>query len=310
MLDEGLFIITPALIKEQSAGAGASAASSSSSVVTKTVPLVPGHPRPVAMVCIAEKGYLSVQVETHSVPGHASVPPIATAIGTIARAAAAVESSPMPLHFSRGDPAWLLFEHLAPSFESFAMKVVCANLWLFGGLFMRVLASKPKTAALVRTTSALTMISAGEKENVLPSKASLVCNHRVLAADISTAGKADELKCSPCWSDGWAKNVLSHDIRSICSGGVCARHIDDVAADCELVAEAAKTGLEPEDQDLIVLDADARLQAEAKQPTATVSAFTATSTPPSWVSDPSHAAFGDIRETIWEVFSDPGGLIC
>ena len=90
MLDEGLFII--------SAGG--------------KQPLIPGHHRPVAMVCVAEKGYVTVKASTHTVPGHASVPPKHTAIGVLGKAAVNIEDTPMPLHFRRGDPAWLMFESL------------------------------------------------------------------------------------------------------------------------------------------------------------------------------------------------------
>ena len=63
------------------------------------------------------------------------------------------------------------------------MRAVMANLWLFGPLVKRILTMKPLTAVLVRTTSALTIFTAGTKNNVLPSEASAVVNHRIHPQD-------------------------------------------------------------------------------------------------------------------------------
>ncbi len=58
-----------------------------------------------------------------------------------------------------------------------------ANLWLFGGWVRRKLEAEPRTAALLRTTTAPTMLSAGVKDNILPRQARAVLNFRVLPGD-------------------------------------------------------------------------------------------------------------------------------
>ncbi|CAF4920591.1 unnamed protein product, partial [Rotaria socialis] len=50
-------------------------------------------------------------------------------------------------------------------------------------LIQLALAQKPGTNALQRTTSAVTLISGGEKENILPTSASATINHRIHTAD-------------------------------------------------------------------------------------------------------------------------------
>jgi carboxypeptidase PM20D1 len=53
-----------------------------------------------------------------------------------------------------------------------------SNIWLFGSVIQWVLTRKPGTDALQRTTTAVTLISGGEKENVLPTSASATVNRK------------------------------------------------------------------------------------------------------------------------------------
>lgn len=153
MLDEGLFIIDG---------------------------VIPGHTKPVAMVCVAEKGYLTLKLSVSMAPGHASSPPKESTIGVLAGAVKRLEENPLPLHFE--GVARNMFEHLAHGF-SLPLRLIVSNFWLFGGLFKRILGSKPQTSTIVRTTTALTIFKAGEKSNVMPAEAYAVVNHRVHVAD-------------------------------------------------------------------------------------------------------------------------------
>lgn len=63
------------------------------------------------------------------------------------------------------------------------MKLIYANLWLFRNLLAIVLSGDPMGNSLVRTTSAVTLISGGQKENVIPSEASALVNHRIHPMD-------------------------------------------------------------------------------------------------------------------------------
>ena len=79
-------------------------------------------------------------------------------------------------------PARALAEGLAPLLP-FGQRLALANLWLLGPVLERVYAGAPTTAALVRTTQAVTMLQAGTKENVLPQSARAVVNLRLLPGD-------------------------------------------------------------------------------------------------------------------------------
>jgi len=141
--------------------------------------VVPGHVAPVAMICVAEKGMVTLKLTTSCDPGHASMPPKEGAVGILARALDKLERHPFPAHMSAAGP---LFSALRGGFR-WPMQLIMSNLWLFAPLLKLVLASKPKTATLVRTTTALTVVRSGEKSNVLPSTATALVNHRIHPAD-------------------------------------------------------------------------------------------------------------------------------
>lgn len=141
---------------------------------------IPGVTEHVALIGIAEKGYLSLQLSVAGAGGHSSIPPNETAIGILARAVDAVERHPMPARLDGGAAA--LFDTLAPEM-SFGMKLLFANQWLTRPLILRELAKQPATNATIRTTTAPTMLRAGDKENVLPASATAVVNFRLLPGD-------------------------------------------------------------------------------------------------------------------------------
>jgi carboxypeptidase PM20D1 len=77
-----------------------------------------------------------------------------------------------------------MFDAVGPHMP-FAQRLVFANRWLFTPLIERQLAASPTSNALIRTTTAVTMIDGGVKENVLPSSARAVFNFRILPGDTS-----------------------------------------------------------------------------------------------------------------------------
>jgi carboxypeptidase PM20D1 len=147
-------------------------------VVTRGI--VPGVTDDVALIGIAEKGYLSAELSTRVEGGHASMPPPRTAVGIIAASVHALEQHPLPARLE--GPVQALFEHLAPEMP-FLQRLVFANLWLFRPLVLDQLMREPSSNALVRTTTAATLIEGGEKENVLPSEARAVVNFRLRPGD-------------------------------------------------------------------------------------------------------------------------------
>jgi carboxypeptidase PM20D1 len=75
-----------------------------------------------------------------------------------------------------------MFDTLAPEMSGFN-RVVLSNLWLFRPLLLREFAKSGPTEAMVRTTTALTIFNAGDKDNVLPGKAEATVNFRLIPGD-------------------------------------------------------------------------------------------------------------------------------
>ncbi|MCB9641002.1 MAG: M20/M25/M40 family metallo-hydrolase [Myxococcales bacterium] len=132
--------------------------------------------KPVGLIGIAEKGYVSFALEVDGREGHSSMPPPQTAIGLLSSAIHRLEKAPMPGDLS--GPTQMMFEALGPE-SSLGMRWLMANLWLVRPLLIGQLSKKPSTNATLRTTLAPTIFHAGSKENVLPAHARAVINLRI-----------------------------------------------------------------------------------------------------------------------------------
>lgn len=135
-----------------------------------------GLEHPIAMIGVAEKGYVSLELEIFKEGGHSSMPPRETTIGTLSAAINELKENPMDGRF-----AGLLretFHPIAPDLP-FVYRMALSNLWLFGGIIENQLGYIPHTNAALRTTTAPTMFNAGIKENVLPQTARAVVNFRI-----------------------------------------------------------------------------------------------------------------------------------
>ncbi|HEX5605283.1 MAG TPA: M20 family peptidase [Candidatus Binatia bacterium] len=152
--------------------------------------IISGLDAPVALIGIAEKGYLSLQLSVESAGGHSSMPPEHTAIGALIGALQKLQDAPFPARLNR--PTREMFEFLGPEMP-FDKKLVLANLWLFSPLVEKTLAQSPRTNALLRTTLAPTMLNGGITDNVLPSKASAVVNLRIVPGE-STASASQYVR--------------------------------------------------------------------------------------------------------------------
>ncbi|MEE4146553.1 MAG: M20/M25/M40 family metallo-hydrolase [Halieaceae bacterium] len=141
-------------------------------------PLLAG--KTMAMVNIAEKGYLTLTLQTTSEGGHSSNPPAVSSIGRLANALARIEAKPFPPRLV--EPVEAMLTALAPHMGQ-PERLVFENLWLTDGMVARNMAKERTTAPFVRTTTALTMFNAGVKENVVPQRAEARVNFRLLPGD-------------------------------------------------------------------------------------------------------------------------------
>jgi carboxypeptidase PM20D1 len=141
--------------------------------------MVPGVDQPVAIIGIAEKGYVNLHLTVDAPGGHSSQPPPHTAAGILAAAIVRVEDNPFPTDLSAMAPN---FDYLGHYF-ALPTRVALANTWLFSPLVERRLLANPTTAASIRTTTAVTMLEGSSKSNILPTRAEAVVNFRILPGD-------------------------------------------------------------------------------------------------------------------------------
>lgn len=138
--------------------------------------VIPGLEKPAALVGIAEKGYLSLELSVVGEGGHSSMPPKHTAVGILSRAVTRLEENPFKsnmTHMTR------LLDDIGPEMP-FARRVVLANLWLFGPWVESRLSESPRMNAGIRTTTAATMFQGSVKDNILPVRATAVVNFRIM----------------------------------------------------------------------------------------------------------------------------------
>ena len=148
----------------------------------------PGVKAPCGLIGIAEKGMMNVCYTVHSGGGHASAPPPKTPVTTLADACKNVVNHPFKMHITK--PAREMFDTLGRH-SSFALKIVFANLWLFEPVLDLICrGSGGELNALVRTTTAFTMMEGSNARNVIPAKASLISNMRLNPADTVAGCKA------------------------------------------------------------------------------------------------------------------------
>ncbi len=142
---------------------------------------LPGLNKPVAMIGLSEKGYVSLELEVNLAEGgHSSMPPSETAIGILSRSIAKLEKNPFPPRIE--GPTRALFDYAGPEMN-LPLRAIFANLWLTKGLLAGQLSQDAKSAAIIRTTTAPTIIKAGIKDNVLPTLASAVINFRIIPGE-------------------------------------------------------------------------------------------------------------------------------
>ncbi len=139
-----------------------------------------GMEPPFALIGVAEKGALTLELKARSTDGHSSMPPRDAAISLLASAIHRLRQSPLP-----ADVDGILADMLgyAGPHMPFAQRLAIANLWLTAPVMETALAASPSTNALLRTTTAPTIFAAGTKQNVLPKEARAVLNFRIKPGD-------------------------------------------------------------------------------------------------------------------------------
>jgi carboxypeptidase PM20D1 len=144
--------------------------------------MVPMIKRPVALIGTAEKGYLSVKIVAEMAGGHSSAPEKESAIILINKAVYRLVNRQMKAKIS--GPVDDFLKYVGPEMPFYA-KTIFANEWLFKGIILSIYSGSKSGNAMVRTTTAPTIINAGVKDNVIPAKAEAIINFRILPGESS-----------------------------------------------------------------------------------------------------------------------------
>ncbi|MCU1513772.1 MAG: acetylornithine deacetylase [Microbacteriaceae bacterium] len=153
--------------------------------------IFPGVDSPIAVVGVSEKGSLNVTLTVDQQGGHASTPPKFSATARLARAIVRLNGRP----FRSGFPATTAeMVRTLGAHSSVPLRWVFTNLWLtrplLKSLFGRL---SDETAAMIRTTQAVTMLGAGQAANALAERATANVNIRV-AVDSSVAEAVEHVR--------------------------------------------------------------------------------------------------------------------
>ena len=141
----------------------------------------PGVHVPCALIGIAEKGMLNVELKFTGKGGHSSSPKPHTPVGRLAAACVRIEKH--PFKYTLSAPAAAMFNKLARH-SNFLYKMIFANLWLFApALSLICKLSGGELNALIRTTCAFTQMEGSKGINVIPPNATMCANLRLIPGE-------------------------------------------------------------------------------------------------------------------------------
>jgi len=154
---------------------------------------VAGIQSDIAVISCAEKGFLSVKIKVKGLGGHSSMPPAESAIGKAAIIMQRLEDHQMkpvitPLIKN-------FFDNIGGSMP-FVSRLAISNQWLLRPLLLSQLTKNNSTNALVRTTTALTMMKGSDGPNVLSPEVEFVVNFRLLPGNTIKEVKAHIAKAT------------------------------------------------------------------------------------------------------------------
>ncbi|MBE9464292.1 M20/M25/M40 family metallo-hydrolase [Dyadobacter subterraneus] len=142
-------------------------------IITKNK--IPGLSKPVAIVGIAEKGYVTLDLQINIPGGHSSMPEKETAIDEMAKAVVKLKENPFPEEMGYVLNSFL--DYVGPEM-SFISKMAMANRTIFKPLIFNAYKGTAAGNAMIRTTTATTIFKAGIKDNVVPGQANATVNFR------------------------------------------------------------------------------------------------------------------------------------
>jgi len=145
--------------------------------------LLPGLEKSLALINVAEKGYVTYELTITTTGGHSSMPPEDNTLGSLAKAIVKLENAQLP--YKSIPVLEKQIETIGPELP-FMEKFLFANSWLFKTQILKGLNAHTSTAA--------TIISGGVKDNVIPTRATATVNFRVMTGETTASIKKHIVK--------------------------------------------------------------------------------------------------------------------
>ncbi len=142
--------------------------------------IFPGLDTLMASINVAEKGSITLDIVATAPGGHSSMPPQNNAVSDLAKAITKLQDNPVP--GGLGGLSTAMFDNVS-RYMPFTLRGLFANQWLFGPVIDQQLSASATTNAMLRTTTAPTMLSGSVKTNVLPIEAIATVNFRIHPRD-------------------------------------------------------------------------------------------------------------------------------
>lgn len=141
--------------------------------------MFPGVKEHVAVIGVAEKGFVNIELSAKAKGGHASAPPKDTPVTMIAHAIDKLNQS-HAFKMKLTKPIQTMFNYIAPYSTSFPIRLIFANQWLFNPLIKLIAKlSGGELYAMFKSTLAFTVLKGSTALNVLPSQSSVGINIRI-----------------------------------------------------------------------------------------------------------------------------------
>lgn len=207
----------------------------------------PGVKEQCAVIGIAEKGLMNIDLTIRGNGGHAATPPPKSNIGQLADAVATIEKNPFPRELTK--PIAEMFDTLGRR-STFLYKMIFANLWCFMPVLdMICRKSGGDLNAMMRTTVAFTKMEGSDAYNVMPPEAKVGANLRLMGSmttdkaieylnkvvnnkniEITMAQGMDPSPCSVTDTEGWQQ--LKDAVSQTWPGAVVSPYLMLQCSDC------------------------------------------------------------------------------
>ncbi|MCD7937052.1 MAG: M20/M25/M40 family metallo-hydrolase [Tannerellaceae bacterium] len=143
-------------------------------------PGVGGINKPMALVGVGEKGFLTLRLSIRGLGGHSSMPPKRSSLVMAAEIIEKLNNNQMPARIISPIQSFL---NNAGGEMGFASRLAIANQWLLRPVLLKTLGNSPATNALIRTTTAFTVIKGSDANNVVSAVSELTINFRILPGE-------------------------------------------------------------------------------------------------------------------------------